>query len=625
MNRTGPPISGRRPAGLVLKLALADLIHEWILTLCLVLAVAAVLAPMMILFGLKSGAVETMRHRLVQDPRNREIRPLVSKSFEQEFFDKLRARPDVAFVVPTTRQISAALDAKLKGRRNAPTVGLDVIPTDDGDKLLLENGAPIPNGDQCVLSAPAGQALGAAKGDSLIVTAKRIIRGRYQKAKTTLTVAGVLDPRAGALKSIYVRLPMLEAVESYKDGRAVPKYGWPGDTAEAYPVYDGLFIALPRPLSKIDEIKLINNTGLTVIEEIPAQKLPELAGLSIAPPGSIYWLRTKKKPVEEESLLAVQRRLRGKHACLLPYVNGLTAELLGPEGTPPRKISLAALDRPLDRRAESQPIPEPPWPRPTSKSESIRIIMLPQGLAPAGGPARLRIKFEDREITFPVAVAAQTAPGSVALIPGRLAGIIRLFQTRNISYDHTVDQFILARRGYAGFRLYARTIDDVNGLKRHFESQGLTVSTEASRIRDVTELDQYLTTIFWLIALAASLGGAAALMASLYASVERKRRELGVLRLMGLSGATLFRFPVYQGLLVAGGGFGIGLAFFLAVAGVINTLFRAHLQTGESLCRLAPSHLGLALLGTLGIAAGAGIIAAWRATGVDPAEALRDE
>ena len=58
------------------------------------------------------------------------------------------------------------------------------------------------------------------------------------------------------------------------------------------------------------------------------------------------------------------------------------------------------------------------------------------------------------------------------------------------------------------------------------------------------------------------VGGAMALLASLYAAVERKRRDLGVLRLLGLSRRTLCRYPMYQSLMICVGGFIVALLFF---------------------------------------------------------------
>ena len=116
-----------------------------------------------------------------------------------------------------------------------------------------------------------------------------------------------------------------------------------------------------------------------------------------------------------------------------------------------------------------------------------------------------------------------------------------------------------------------------------------------------------------------------ALLASLYASVERKKRELSVLRLIGLSGPGLFRYPIYQGMLIGTGGFVVAVVFFSVIAAMINTLFRAHLAAGESFCRLPVLHAASALGITILIAILAAAVAAWRVTQIEPAEALRDE
>lgn len=55
------------------RLAFRDFLHEWRVSLCLIFALAAVLAPLLVLFGLKSGIIATMTERLRADPHNLEI------------------------------------------------------------------------------------------------------------------------------------------------------------------------------------------------------------------------------------------------------------------------------------------------------------------------------------------------------------------------------------------------------------------------------------------------------------------------------------------------------------------------------------------------------------------------
>ena len=62
----------------VFRLASRDYFHEKLMSSCFVLALAAVLGPMMVLFGLKFGIVGAMVDQLIENPLNREIRPVGS-------------------------------------------------------------------------------------------------------------------------------------------------------------------------------------------------------------------------------------------------------------------------------------------------------------------------------------------------------------------------------------------------------------------------------------------------------------------------------------------------------------------------------------------------------------------
>ena len=232
----------------MLRLSLADLWHEWILSLCLMLAVAAILAPLLLLFGLKHGTIETLRHRLIQNPVNREIRPAISRSYTRGWIKELNRRPDVELAIPNTRQLSASVLVSLKGSKRE--VRMEIVPTAPGDPLLLENRAPVPREGQCVLSQEAMRKLGAKVGDTLVAATGRQRRGVYEKGEVELKVAGAADPRATTQERLFVLLPVLEAMESYKDGEAVPRYGWAGSLPKAYPLYDGAIVAGPQPLEK---------------------------------------------------------------------------------------------------------------------------------------------------------------------------------------------------------------------------------------------------------------------------------------------------------------------------------------------------------------------------------------
>ncbi len=618
---------------IVLDLSLKDLKHEWILSICLIMAISAVLSPLLLLFGLKFGIIDWGRNYLAQDPRYREIRPLTSKSFDKAWFARMKNRPDVAFIIPMTRQISATVKANIKGGKNK--IDLNIIPTETGDPLILENGGKIPEKGECVLTKFAAESLGAKKGDILVARASRIVGSRYEYGSLELKVVGILTVRASELKSMYVRLPVLEAVERYKDGQAVPEFGWPGSTPKAYPLFDGIVIVLPQKLTRFQELSLCNKTGFTKIESLNKDQLKAKAGFEVKDGMTVYRLYTLHKPAGIASVRSVQNKLRGKNARLFLWASPFSAKLLNPDGKPVADITGYGLSADSEKAGAVGLDPVPSWGEYKGSTKDILKIMLPPDIKTDGGNKFIvRIEKKDGALEFPVeAIKERTKTSGVSFVPERLAGIIRLYKVRNIKFDEKEGEFILFRRGYASFRLYAKSIFQVDGLRRFFDSVSIPVHTEIKEIKKVVELDKGMTLIFWLLAIVGIAGSVASLVASLYASVERKKRELSVLRLIGLSGGTLFRFPVYQGIIFGSGGFAVSMILFSIFSRLINTWFKPYadkllgfpMEAGVSFCRLPLTHVIGALGVTVLIAAVSAMVAAFRVTGIEPAEALRDE
>lgn len=228
-------------------------------------------------------------------------------------------------------------------------------------------------------------------------------------------------------------------------------------------------------------------------------------------------------------------------------------------------------------------------------------------------------------MSVPVTLIKGSDNPTVAYTRASFAGKLNLLRSRNVKYDEQTGDILLSRSGYAGFRLYAKVIDDVAVINQKLENSGISVNTEQERIEEVRRLDRYMSLIFWLIGAVGVIGGISALTASLYASVERKKRELNVLRLLGLLKREIVLFPVFQGLILSGSALVVAGGLFLLVAALINHLFRTHLRTTESLCTLSFSHFMLLVAGVSVLSILSAAFAALQATRLDPAEALRDE
>ena len=74
-------------------LAVADYRRERLLSLCSVLGLAAVLTPLLVLYGVKFGIVTTMVGRMRSDPLMLELSPVSSGHFTPSFFASLKQDP----------------------------------------------------------------------------------------------------------------------------------------------------------------------------------------------------------------------------------------------------------------------------------------------------------------------------------------------------------------------------------------------------------------------------------------------------------------------------------------------------------------------------------------------------
>jgi putative ABC transport system permease protein len=583
-----------------------------------VLALSAVIAPLLLLFGLKFGYVQTLRDRLIRNPSNREIRPLASVERDRAWFLKMAARPDVAFMVPSIRAIAATVLISRTGESARDAVAL--LPSAMGDTLLIENHQPIPNGLEVVLTAMAAKVIKAHSGDKITLTALR--EDGDERASVEMKVIGVLGMEASGVKGVYAPLPLLESVEAYKDGRAAPELNWPGTKRTAAPVFDGAILILPNPLPEDKQDLLKLNTGFSTIKPINEVELAKLAGWSIAPGHVLYFLGTTLSPVHRDSLAVVRDQLRGLQAEVIPWVRPLPVTVSG-DGLAASPLMLQGLSL-VPEKAEALGIsPIPPWGDDTAHAD-LEILLPPGSPEVANLQAAISPAADTTFLPLKV-VGVSGSPGGPALVPTALAGVIRLGQLRKLTFDRSSGEMLLLPLGYAGFRMYARTIDDVEGLRNLLAEEGINVSTEAQEVAKVAELDRNLTRVFALISVTGIGGGVAALVASLYASVERKRRELGILRLIGLSRRSLMRFPLFQGLILVAAGFCCAALFFFATSQAIDGLFRAFRQKGESFCRLPMPYFLACFVGSLVLGLLAAFVAAYRVSRASAADALRDE
>ncbi len=114
---------------LVVELALRDFMHERVMSACFVLALSAVLLPLLVLFGLKFGIIGNLLEPLQEDPRYRQILPAGSGSYGPDWFEAMAARSDVAFIVPRTRSIAATMRLRVPDSSAGRIIRTELVPS----------------------------------------------------------------------------------------------------------------------------------------------------------------------------------------------------------------------------------------------------------------------------------------------------------------------------------------------------------------------------------------------------------------------------------------------------------------------------------------------------------------
>ena len=249
----------------VMRLALRDYLHERLLSACAIMGLEAVLAPLLVLFGVKSGIINTMSDRLIQDPRNREISPVGSGRYGADWFSAMRDRPDVAFIIPQTRSIAASMILYNKNSANPRTLVVSLIPTAEADPLLEQYGRISTKNTQVVLSEPAARKLNVKAGQGIIGQVGRSVAGVREQVAVDLQITAVLPLGAFSREAAFVRLELLEATEDYRDGRGSKIFGWPGSARPAGPRVYPSFRLYARSIYDVADLRnMLMDQGLEV-------------------------------------------------------------------------------------------------------------------------------------------------------------------------------------------------------------------------------------------------------------------------------------------------------------------------------------------------------------------------
>lgn len=181
---------------------------------------AAVLGPLLLLYGFKFGVIGALLAALRNDPANREI--VLRGNYVLTLADiaKYRSWSEVAFVEPATRTIAARMEMVGPPPQSA-TIEVWVRPSGLGDPLLPAG--TILDPDKVALSARLAERLGVKAGDH--VTGRNRHPGADEPIEFKFTVDLVVDRAFDSGFNAYVAIDTLLKLEAFLDGYEVDVQG----------------------------------------------------------------------------------------------------------------------------------------------------------------------------------------------------------------------------------------------------------------------------------------------------------------------------------------------------------------------------------------------------------------
>lgn len=196
---------------ILFRLSAKDLWYDRKISACIIATILAVVAPLLLLFSLKFGIISQLQQQLISDPRNLEIKLFGNGlGLEQSWFDWLDEQPETGFSIGKTRSLN--MQETLK--HNLQAVEILLIPTKKNDPLLPEQGELKQN--QIVLSQVVADNLKITVGQSV----QLLVRRNQQNKLLQLEVSAVISETFAGRNTGFISLPLLVAIERYKDNQA---------------------------------------------------------------------------------------------------------------------------------------------------------------------------------------------------------------------------------------------------------------------------------------------------------------------------------------------------------------------------------------------------------------------
>ena len=529
--------------------------------LMLFIALIASLFPLTLLWKVRSATVEQIHGVIDRQPGLRELFPDELLKHE-EWFEAVKTWPEVDYLIPGVLNGMVTVEVA--------DVFIDLVPSGAGDPVLGPLASNIFKGDWVVLSQTAAEKLNSQEGDSLVLEIYRDNGTEYRAVE--FSNIGVLSHERDELTRGYVALEFLEQLEQYRSGKAVPIRDWPsreGQGLFAAPAFDGIVVAAKSLRDIPANLKFSPITG---------RRAAELLGTSALPAGAYGIVSIDKTPFYSEHYLEIYQNIVStnatKYVALLPFIvlpgrdtsvrtiinepgsnnSELTVSLFPALYTFSQlmEVSGTLLKEINDTGRFRRPI-EVPFFHENSKTvcdEGILQVTASQLIAPCS------INSESAEYKAGV-YALSRIKGAIG--QGLIYGNDNGWQKQS--------------REYPGLRIFARSLSEIGVLQSRLANEGVTTITNQSFAASFLELDRSLKKWLFALTFLIVIGTVSVVALNFGAMVRMQTDTYALLRLYGVSVASVCLLPSFYVLITVIPAWMIAELLAMVVAGPVSQIF----------------------------------------------------
>ncbi len=639
-------------------LPLRDLFRLRSATRLQVAIVAGVCFPILVLLALKRGHVEELRRDLATSPTGREVKLYCSNDGEFFHLDSLdetaKQLGQVELMIPEIKRTCRLTSVSTQSGEEIAVDGVDLIATLPGDPVLADLGADILHADELgvvLLSHVAGK-LDVSVGDSISITA---FRGNDEnEASIEMIVRGVIpSPRSSLIG--YLNTATLQKMVIYVRGGAVPEWDWQAMNKAIVDRYREIMLVAERidPLTQLD-INALDRLGFFVEEITDLSKLEFSPLLNKTAKSALIFYRIFKagsSASDLEEFVETPETITGVTSAGDVAIPWSTPRMVLIEGKAYRMIGLQLPKEGAWLRKYFKnpllPFSEAGDPLRVRSVDGSRLFMedlvhiqIKDGLTVSVEESSVQTKPKGLLIPPPPPIpdnvdaadhANSQSPDRQETVIAPLELLLHLdsIASGRAEYDANARAFVpsVPTPSYEEARAYASSIDDVLDVVERARGLGYGFQANNGRIKEIQDQDHSLQLLVIIVAVAVFLFGVLTIVAVLVDSTDRKRNMIGVLRVMGASSYGIFYFVLLRAVLIgllAGGvtclaGWGFVKIFSFDLTDAINT--NPGWESAISAVVL-PSDLLLIFLGSILCCGVGAIYPAWRASRLDPIEAV---